>query len=147
MNRTDITVKILSHVVAPLLALMLFAEAAAADTSDRAAKVTPLMTKDLDGIPGKESLMLTVEYPPGGSSLPHRHDASVFVYVLEGSIIMQVDGQQPVTLKPGETFYESPQDVHRTSANASKTEPAKFLVVIVKDKGKPVSTPVAASAK
>jgi quercetin dioxygenase-like cupin family protein len=87
--------------------------------------------------------MLTVEYPPGGASKAHRHDADVFVYVLEGSVIMQVDGQQPVTLTSGQTFHESPTDIHRTSANASKTAPAKFLVFIVKDKGKPVTTPVA----
>jgi quercetin dioxygenase-like cupin family protein len=86
--------------------------------------------------------MLTVEYPPGGSSAAHRHDADVFVYVLEGSVVMQVDGQQPVTLTPGQTFHEKPTDIHRTSANASKTAPAKFLVFIVKDKGKATTTPV-----
>lgn len=117
--------------------------AAAADAAE-SATVTPLMTKDLVGVPGKEVVMLTVGYLPGGASLPHRHDAQVFVYVLEGSIVTQVDGQQPVTLKVGETFYESPQDVHRKSANASTTQPAKFLVFFVKDKGKPASRPVAA---
>ena len=106
------------------------------------AVVKPLLTESLTGIPGKEVLMLTVEYLPGGASLPHRHDAEVFVYVLEGSLIMQVDGQEPVTLKVGQTFHERPSDVHRKSANASATEHAKFLVFIVKDKNKPVSTPV-----
>ncbi len=112
-----------------------------ADESRPNAIVSPLMARDLTGIPDKEATMLIVEYLPGGASQPHRHDAHVFVYVLEGSLLMQVDGQDPVTLKPGETFYESPQDVHRQSANASATEHAKFLVFMVKDKGKPVSRP------
>lgn len=108
------------------------------------ANVASLMTRNLTGIDGKEAIMLTVEYPPGGASPPHRHDAHVFVYVLEGSMVMQVDGHDPVTLKPGETFYESPQDVHRQSANASATEPAKILVFMVKDQGKAASRAVGA---
>ena len=86
--------------------------------------------------------MSTVTYPPGGASPPHRHDAQVFVYVLEGELIMQVRGGAKVTLRPGETFYESPDDVHEVSANASKTAPAKFLVFIIKDKGAPTTRPV-----
>jgi quercetin dioxygenase-like cupin family protein len=108
------------------------------------AMVQPLMNKDLEGVPGKELLMLTVEYLPGGASLPHRHDAQVCVYVLEGELIMQVAGSPPVTLRRGQTFYESRTDVHVVSANASKTAPAKFLVFIVKDKNAPVSRDVAA---
>jgi quercetin dioxygenase-like cupin family protein len=103
------------------------------------------MNKELTGIPNKEATVLTVEYLPGGSSLPHRHDAHVFVYVLEGALLMQVDGQEAVTLKPGETFYENPQDIHRVSANASATEPVKFLVFMVKDRDKPASRPVAST--
>ena len=110
------------------------------------AKVTPLMTRDLPGIDGKEMLVLMVEYPPGGVSQPHRHDASVFVYVLEGAVTMQVAGSAPVTLKAGETFYEAPGDIHVTSANASSTAPAKFLVHMVKNKGAPPSVPAPASA-
>ena len=125
-----------------LASLLISAGAFAADAPKESA-VKPLLTQDLPDVKGKEVLMLTVEYPPGGASKAHRHDADVFVYVLEGSVIMQVDGQQPVTLTPGQTFHESPTDIHRTSANASKTAPAKFLVFIVKDKGKPVTTPVA----
>ena len=105
------------------------------------AKATPLMTRDLAGIAGKEMLVLVVEYPPGGVSQPHRHNASVFVYVLEGSVTMQVAGSAPVTLKPGDTFYEAPGDVHVTSANTSSSVPAKFLVYMVKDKGTPASVP------
>jgi quercetin dioxygenase-like cupin family protein len=105
------------------------------------ANVTPVMTRDLDGIAGKEMLVLVVEYPPGGVSQPHRHNASVFVYVLEGSVTMQVAGSAPVTLKPGDHFFEAPADVHVTSANASSSAPAKFLVYMVKDKGAPPSTP------
>jgi quercetin dioxygenase-like cupin family protein len=108
--------------------------------------VQPLMTKDLTGIPNKEGTMLTVQYLPGGASLPHRHDAHVFVYVLEGSVKMQVDGQPAVTLNAGQTFYENPTDVHRVSANASTTQPAKILVFMVKDKDKPATTPVAAKS-
>lgn len=108
------------------------------------AMVQPLMDKELEGVPGKELLMLTVEYLPGGASLPHRHDAQVCVYVLEGDLIMQVAGSPPVTLRKGQTFYESRSDVHVVSANASKTAPAKILVFIVKDKNAPVSRDVAA---
>ena len=104
----------------------------------------PLMTRDLAGIPGKEAVVLTVEVGPGQASKPHRHDANVFVYVLEGSLIMQVKGGAPVTLHPGDTYYENPADIHTVSQNASKTEPARFLVFIVKDKGAPVTRPVAA---
>jgi len=106
------------------------------------AKVTPLLTKELTGMPGKEGVMLTVEYPPGASSTKHRHNAHTFVYVLEGSIVMQVEGGKEVTLGPGQTFYESPDDVHTVSKNASNTQPAKFLVFFVKDKGAPPSMPV-----
>jgi len=105
-------------------------------------KVTPLLTKDLAGLAGKEASMLTVEYPPGASSSKHRHNANTFVYVLEGSIVMQVEGGKEVTLGPGQTFYESPEDVHAVSKNASNSQPAKFLVFFVKDKGAPASTPV-----
>lgn len=101
-------------------------------------KVTTLMSKDLAEFPGKEGLMITVEYPPGGSDPVHRHNAHAFVYVLEGSIVMQVKGGKEVTLTPGQTFYEGPKDVHVVGRNASSTKPAKFLVFLVKDKGAPV---------
>ena len=105
-------------------------------------KVTPLMTKELAGLPGKEGVMLTVEYPPGATSSKHRHNAHTFVYVLEGSIVMQVEGGKAVTLGPGQTYYESPDDIHTVSKNASDSRPAKFLVFFVKDKGAPASIPV-----
>jgi quercetin dioxygenase-like cupin family protein len=105
-------------------------------------KVTPLMTKDLAGVPGKEAVMLTVEYAPGASSTRHRHNANTFVYVLEGSIVMQVEGGKAVTLGAGQTFYESPDDVHVVSKNASDTQPAKFIVFFVKDKGAASLVPV-----
>jgi quercetin dioxygenase-like cupin family protein len=85
--------------------------------------------------------MVTVEYPPGASSLEHRHNAYTFVYVLEGSVVMQVKGGKEVTLGPGQTFYESPEDIHTVSKNASNTKPAKFLVFFVKDKGAPPTVP------
>jgi quercetin dioxygenase-like cupin family protein len=105
-------------------------------------KVTSLIAKDLTEFSGKESLMITVEYAPGGSDPVHRHDAHAFVYVLEGSIVMQVKGGKEVILTPGQTFYEGPKDVHVVSRNASKTTPAKFMVFFVKDKSAPVLKPV-----
>jgi quercetin dioxygenase-like cupin family protein len=105
------------------------------------AKVAPLLSKDLTNLPGKEGLMITVEYPPGSSDPIHRHNAQAFVYVLEGSIVMQVRGGKEVTLTPGQTFYEGPDDVHVVGRNASKTKPAKFVVFLVKDKGAPVLVP------
>jgi quercetin dioxygenase-like cupin family protein len=105
------------------------------------AKVTELMSKDLRNLPGKEGLMITVEYPPGSSDPIHRHNAHAFVYVLEGEIVMQVRGGKEVTLTPGQTFYEGPGDVHVVGRNASKTKPAKFVVFLVKDKGAPVLVP------
>jgi len=104
--------------------------------------VTPLMTKELTDVPGKEAQMIIVEYPPGSSDPVHRHDAHAFVYVLEGSVVMQLKGGKQVTLTPGETFYEGPNDVHVVGRNASKTKPAKFLVLLVKNKGAPVLVPV-----
>src|SRR5689334_19553297 len=106
-------------------------------------KVTQVLSKDLTGIPGKEGLMLTVEYPPGGADPIHRHNAHAFVYVLEGSIVMQVEGGKEVTLKPGEAFYEGPNDVHIVGRNASTTKPAKFVVLLIKNKGAPALIPVA----
>ena len=105
------------------------------------AKVTPLMSKDLTEFPGKEGVMITVEYPPGSSDPIHRHNAHAFVYVLEGSIVMQVKGGKETTLTPGQTFYEGPDDVHVVGRNASQTKPAKFVVFFVKDKGAPILVP------
>ena len=105
------------------------------------AKVTPLMSKDLAEFPGKEGLMITVDYPPGSSDPVHHHSGHAFLYVLEGSIVMQVKGGKKVTLTPGQTFYEGPNDVHVLGQNASKTKPAKFVVFLVKDKGAPVLIP------
>jgi quercetin dioxygenase-like cupin family protein len=106
------------------------------------AKVTSLMSKDLAGNPGKEVLMITVEHAPGGSNPAHRHNAQAFVYVLEGSVVMQLKGGKPVTLTPGQAFYEGPDDIHVVDRNASSTKPAKFLVVLIKDKGAPALVPV-----
>ena len=112
------------------------------------AKVTELFSKDLTDLPGnKEGLMITVEYPPGSSDPIHRHNAHAFVYVLEGSIVMQVKGGKEVTLTPGQTFYEAPNDVHVVGHNASKTKPAKFIVFLVKEKGAPVFVPVSDNAR
>ncbi len=106
------------------------------------ANVVPLMSKDLTGNPGKEVSMITVEYPPGWSDRAHRHYAQAFVYVLEGSVIMQVKGGKEVTLTPGQTFYEGPDDIHVVGRNASTSRPAKLLVVLVKNKGAPILVPV-----
>jgi quercetin dioxygenase-like cupin family protein len=105
------------------------------------AKVTELFSKDLANLPGKEGLMVLVEYPPGSTDPIHRHNAHGFMYVLEGSIVMQVRGGKETTVTAGQTFYEGPEDVHVVGRNASKTKPAKFVVVFVKDKGAPVVIP------
>jgi quercetin dioxygenase-like cupin family protein len=104
--------------------------------------VTPLMTKALPDMPGKEALMLTVVYPPGGADPVHRHNAHAFVYVLEGSVVMQLKGQKPVTLTAGQTFYEGPDDVHVVGRSASATEPAKIVVLLLKKQGAPALVPV-----
>ena len=104
--------------------------------------VSPILTKPLPEFPGKEVLIITVDYPPGAVDPVHRHDAHAFVYVLEGTIVMQVKGGKEVTLTPGQTFYEGPEDVHVVGRNASSSQPAKLLVFLVKDKGAPVLTPV-----
>ena len=105
------------------------------------AKVSPLLSKDLADFPGKEGTMITVVYLPGASDPIHRHNAHAFVYVLEGSIVMQVRGGKETTLTAGQTFYEGPDDVHVVGRNASQTRPAKFVVFLVKDKGAPVLVP------
>src|SRR5436190_12695943 len=105
-------------------------------------KVTQVSSKDLTDIPGKEGVMLTVEYPPGGSDPIHRHNAHAFVYVLEGSVVMQLKGGKEVTLTPGQTFYEGPNDVHVVGRNASAKMPAKFVVLLLKNKDAPALVPV-----
>jgi quercetin dioxygenase-like cupin family protein len=128
--------------VALWIGAALWPGAASADAAKASpdAIVKELMTRDLVGSAGKEVLMVTVEYLAGGASLPHRHNAQVFVYVLEGKVRMQVQGSAAVTLGPGETFYEGPEDIHTISANASRTKSARILVFIIKDKGAPVSS-------
>ena len=105
-------------------------------------KVTPVMTKELADIPGKEILVLTVEYAPGGTDMVHRHNADATVYVLEGTVIEQVKGGKPDTLTAGETFFEGPDDIHIVGRNASKTQPARILAILVKKKGAPALVPV-----
>ncbi|EON18289.1 hypothetical protein C265_19209 [Cupriavidus sp. GA3-3] len=106
------------------------------------ASVTPLVKEALPEYPGKEAEMIIVEYPPGSADPVHRHDAHAFVYVLEGSIVMGLKGGKEVTLKAGDTFHEGPNDIHTVGRNASKTQPAKFVVFLLKKKGAPILTPV-----
>jgi quercetin dioxygenase-like cupin family protein len=108
------------------------------------AVATPLLTQALPDLKGKEVTMVTVEYPPGGESNAHRHNANTFVYVLEGSVVMQVRSGPEVTLHAGDTFYESPTDIHVVSRNASNAQSAKFLVFFVKDQGASTMAPAAA---
>lgn len=129
----------MKHVLAA--ALVVAGAATGVARAAPSAIVTPLMTKSLDAYPGKEALMISVEYPPGAVDPGHRHHADAFVYVVEGSIVMQVKGGEPVTLKPGQTFYEGPNDLHTVGRNASRTRPAKFIVLLLKDKGAPVLVP------
>ena len=110
-------------------------------TEPKEAKVTPVFSKELADLQGKEGLMLVVEYPPGSTDPIHRHNAHAFVYVIEGSIVMQVRGGKEVTLTAGQTFYEGPDDVHVIGRNASQTKPAKFVVFMVKEKGAPAVVP------
>jgi len=134
------TIKLVATMTTKLVALVLLCLMTGTAMAQQA-KVTPLMSKDLTANPGKEALMIMVEYPPGSSDPIHRHNAQAFVYVLEGSIVMQVKGGEQVTLTPGQTFYEGPDDVHVVGRNASSTKPAKFLVLLIKDKGAPVLVP------
>ena len=134
------TIKLVATMTTKLVALVLVCLMTGTAMAQQA-KVTPLMSKDLTENPGKEALMIMVEYPPGSSDPIHRHNAQAFVYVLEGSIVMQVKGGEQVTLTPGQTFYEGPDDVHVVGRNASSTKPAKFLVLLIKDKGAPVVVP------
>jgi len=136
------TLKAYALVVCTLIAAAVVVSLAmAATTEPKEAKLTELMSKDLTNLPGKEGLMLLIEYPPGSKDPIHRHNAHGFIYVLEGSIVMQVRGGKEVTLTAGQTFYEGPEDVHVIGRNASQTEPAKFVVFFVKDKGAPVLVP------
>jgi quercetin dioxygenase-like cupin family protein len=121
-----------------LLLVSLMTSAVTAQQPD----VVTVISKDLTDSPGKEVLMITVEYPPGGSDPAHRHGSHAFIYVLEGSVVMQVKRGKEVTLTPGQSFYEGPEDVHVVGRNASTTRPAKFLVVFVKNKGAPILEPV-----
>jgi len=125
--------------IAKMLLVLVCLMSVAMDSKE--AKVTELFSKELTDFPGKEGLMITVEYPPGSVDPIHRHNAHAFVYVLEGSIVMQVRGGKEVTLTPGQTFYEGPNDVHVVGRNASQTKPAKFVVFLVKEKGAPVFMP------
>lgn len=123
--------------------LLLVAGTVSAQESTREdAHVTPLMAKLLGDYPGKEAIIIEVEYPPGAADPVHRHDAHGFVYVLEGTIEMGVRGKEPVTLTAGQTFYEGPNDIHTIGRNASLTEPARFLVFLLKDSDAPILTPV-----
>ena len=132
--------KILSLILLCLMTGTLMAQQPDTSKAPQAA-VTPLTSKDLPEFPGKEVLMIIVTYPPGSVDPIHRHNAHAFVYVLEGSIIMQVKGGKEVTLTPGQTFYEGPADVHVVGKNASSAKPAKFVVFFIKDKNAPVLVP------
>jgi len=125
------------HLRASLAAFLILAAVPA-----KAADVKELFGIDLADYPGKEGRMIEVSYPPGAQDVVHRHDAHAFVYVLEGQIVMQLKGQPAVTLKAGQSFYEGPTDVHVVGRNVSTTEPARFVVVLLKGKGAPILTPV-----
>ena len=123
--------KIITSICAAMMAIAMHAQT-----------VTPLMSKDVSEFPGKEVEMMTVQMAPGSVGPVHRHNAYVFVYVLEGEIIMQVKGGVQQKLGPGQTFYEGPADIHTVGRNASKTKPAKFLAFFIKNKNAPIVTPV-----
>ena len=127
-------------VLAPLVSSLLMAVQPVAAAPQ--AKVTPLTTQSLPEYPGKEVQMIVVDYPPGRVDPVHRHDAHAFVYVLDGSIVMGLNGGKEITLHAGDTFHEDPEDVHTVGRNASGTKPARFVVFLIKNKGAPVLTPV-----
>jgi len=129
------TTKLVALVLVAALVTLAAVPAEAADAKE-------LFAIDLADSPGKEGRMIEVSYPPGARDVVHRHDAHAFVYVLEGQIIMQLNGRPPVTLNAGQTFYEGPSDVHVVGRNASNTEPARFVVVLLKAKGAPILKPV-----
>lgn len=137
MTKTLVALGLLSLMTGPVMAQPAKTPQAKAPQ----AKVTSLMSRDLPEAPGKEALMIMVEYPPGSVDPVHRHNAHALVYVLEGTVVMQVKGGQQVTLTSGQTFYEGPDDVHVIGRNASSTKPAKFLVILIKNKGAPVLVP------
>ena len=124
---------------AALLTLTLSTAAHAAEP----VRVTELLTQPLANVAGKEVTMITVDYAPGAADPIHRHNASAFVYVLEGVVEMQMKGGEKVTLRPGQTFYEDPDGIHLVGRNASDKEPAKFVVFLVKNPGTPIFIPVA----
>lgn len=123
------------------LAIMAHLLAAEHATTPPEPTVTHLASQPLADMPGKEGTILLVEYGPGGADPVHRHHAHGFLYVLEGSVVMQVEGGEAVTLSAGETFYEDPSDLHVVGRNASDVEPAKFVVFLLKDVGAPVLIP------
>jgi quercetin dioxygenase-like cupin family protein len=141
-GRCSILLRASTATVAAAVLGIAVARAQPAPTSGARVTARQLMRHDLVGLPGKEVTLSTIEVPPGASSAPHKHEAQVFVYVLEGHMIMQVKGGPRMTLGPGQTFYENPSDIHAVSANASKAEPAKFLAFVIKDKDKPGLIPV-----
>jgi quercetin dioxygenase-like cupin family protein len=132
---------VLAFLIASILIPTGMLMAQKASTSLAQETITPLITKDLTVLPGEQVLMYTVDFPPGFSSPVHRHNAQVSVYVLEGSVVMQVRGQKELTLGPGQSFYEDPNDIHVVSRNASSTKPAKFLVFLINKKGAPLVIP------
>ena len=126
----------------PALFTALFTGIAMLSLPATGAEVAMLFKQDLPDMPGKAGQLLTVEFAPGEVSAPHRHNAHTFVYVLEGSVVMQVQGGEAKTLTAGQTFYENPDDIHTVANNASDTEPAKILVFFIKDSDAPASMPV-----
>src|SRR5499425_3172048 len=140
IKRTGVAVSTL-RILGMALVLAFGAQPIQSARAAESAVVNPLMLKELADIPGKEMLMITVDYPPGAVDPIHRHDAHAFVYVLQGSIVMQVRGGKEVTLVPGQTFYEGPDDIHVVGRNASSVKPAKFVVFFVKDRGAPILVP------
>lgn len=139
--KTRIPASLRAGIAGAVTALLTAAPLAAAGAGEPG-KVTDLLTQVLSDVPGKEVTMITVDYAPGAVDPVHRHDASAFIYVIEGTIEMQMEGGEKVTLTPGQTFYEDPKLVHLVGRNASDTKPAKFVVFMIKNVGQPLLTPV-----
>ena len=121
--------------------MVLLAVGAAIPALAQTSTVNSLFQTDVDDVSNQEIVVLEVRYPPGVKSASHRHNAHTVVYVLEGTVIMQVAGGERKTLTAGQVFYENPNDIHSVSMNASDTEPARILVYFLKEKGAPVTQP------
>src|SRR6266478_1196953 len=104
---------------------------AGAVPNDCGVTIRQLLVQPLTGFDNRNAVVLEVEYAPGAGSSPHRHPGPTFGYVLEGSVVIQIDQNRPVTYTQGQMWYEAPMQAHRISRNASRFQPAKMLAFVI----------------